>query len=152
MKNLILLIGSAVFFTACTPAPVKTTTNAKMGQSLPSLKELQQGVAIYFKNNSTQIVERDLVYVGEVAEILLSNPRAIVYITGHTDSIGSDAVNKRVSMQRANIVKTRLMTQYSVSSSQIIAEGVASAQPIADNSTAEGREKNRRVTLKLKLN
>ncbi len=152
MKKLILLVSSAVIFTACTQQPVKTVATGPVVKTLPYLKELQQGIAIYFKNNSTQITDQDLVYVGAAAEILLSNPRAILYVTGHTDSTGNAAVNKRVSMQRANTVKTRLITQYNVSPNQVIAEGAASAQPIADNSTAEGRAKNRRVTLALKLN
>ncbi len=152
MKKLILLVSSAVMFTACTQQPTKTAVNTSAVQTLPYLKELQQGVAIYFKNNSTQVTDQDLVFVGAAAEILLSNPRAVLHVTGHTDSTGNAAVNKRVSMQRANMVKTRLITQYNVSPNQIVTEGVASAQPIADNSTAEGRAKNRRVTLALKLN
>lgn len=152
MKKLILLVGSAVLFTACTQQPSKTATTTTMVQTLPYLKELQQGVAIYFKNNSTQVMDQDLAFVAAAAEILLSNPRAVLQVTGHTDSTGNAAVNKRVSMQRANMIKTRLITQYSVSPNQIVTEGVAAAQPIADNSTAEGRAKNRRVTLVVKLN
>lgn len=149
MKKVILILSSAFIFTACSQQPVKSVSTTAAVEVVPHLKELQQGVAIYFKNNSTQIADQDSIYLETAAEALLSNPRAVLRVEGHTDSTGNQAVNKRISLQRANTVKTRLITQYSVSPQQIIAEGLASAKPIADNSTAEGRAKNRRVTLML---
>lgn len=149
MKKLILLLSSVCVLAACTQQPVKSTTTSPATAEVPHLKALQQGVSIYFKNNSTEVSDQDVVYLSSAAELLLSNPRAVLKVSGHTDATGKPEVNKRVSLQRANSVKTRLITQYSVNPNQIVTEGLASSQPIADNSTAEGRAKNRRVTLVL---
>jgi len=72
-----------------------------------------------------------------------------VQITGHTDSQGSDAVNNPLSKERADAVRDYLVGQ-GVSATRISTVGRGEAQPIADNATAEGRAKNRRVEIFLR--
>ena len=72
-----------------------------------------------------------------------------VQITGHTDSQGSDAVNNPLSVERAASVRDYLVSQ-GVSATRISIEGKGEHQPVADNSTAEGRAKNRRVEIFLR--
>lgn len=67
---------------------------------------------------------------------------------GHTDSIGSDEYNQKLSMRRANAVKEYLITR-GVDASRIFTEGKGEMQPIGDNRTNEGRAKNRRVTIEV---
>ncbi len=72
----------------------------------------------------------------------------VVIAVGHTDSVGSDAYNKRLSLARAESVKTYLVSK-GVDAKRIRTEGMGKSQPIADNATAEGRAKNRRVEIEV---
>ena len=70
-----------------------------------------------------------------------------IAIYGHTDSTGSDAVNNPLSVNRAKAVQTYLLQQ-GVKTAQIrTCDGQGSTNPVADNSTAEGRQQNRRVEI-----
>lgn len=91
------------------------------------------------KGNFAPILDR-------FAEGLRSSPNAEVRIVGHTDSTGSDAINNPLSLNRANSTRDYLMHR-GVNGSRIFTEGRGSYQPIASNSTADGRTKNRRVEI-----
>jgi outer membrane protein OmpA-like peptidoglycan-associated protein len=69
-------------------------------------------------------------------------------IEGHTDSTGSVATNKELSMQRAMTVRTYLIA-HGVPASSIDVAGLGSSTPVADNTTADGRTRNRRVEIVL---
>jgi outer membrane protein OmpA-like peptidoglycan-associated protein len=69
-------------------------------------------------------------------------------VYGHTDNIGSNAVNMPLSEQRAEAVKTYLL-QKGLKEDRIEAKGFGATKPIADNSTQIGRSKNRRVEIVL---
>jgi adhesin transport system outer membrane protein len=68
----------------------------------------------------------------------------VVIATGHTDSVGSDAYNQRLSVARAEAVKAYLVSN-GVDVKRVRAVGKGESEPVADNATAEGRAKNRRV-------
>lgn len=70
-------------------------------------------------------------------------------VEGHTDSIGSDAYNQRLSRQRAEAVKKILVKELGLDEKSIEAIGYGESQPIATNATEVGRQRNRRVVLKL---
>jgi outer membrane protein OmpA-like peptidoglycan-associated protein len=78
------------------------------------------------------------------AQSLTQHPVTNVRIIGHTDSTGSDAVNNPLSMERATSARDYL-TARGVGSSRIAIDGRGEREPIADNSTPEGRAKNRRI-------
>ena len=65
---------------------------------------------------------------------------------GHTDSVGSDAYNQRLSLARAESVKAYLVSQ-GIPAARIKTEGKGESQPVADNASADGRAKNRRVEI-----
>jgi outer membrane protein OmpA-like peptidoglycan-associated protein len=69
-----------------------------------------------------------------------------IEVAGHTDSMGSDAYNMRLSRQRAEAVRNFLISR-GVAADRLTAKGYGEAQPVADNATEEGRFKNRRVEL-----
>jgi OOP family OmpA-OmpF porin len=72
----------------------------------------------------------------------------VIIAVGYTDSTGSAAANQRISSARAESVK-KFLTSKGVEASRIYTEGKGSAQPVADNKTAEGRAKNRRVEVEV---
>ena len=68
----------------------------------------------------------------------------VIIAVGHTDSVGSDAYNQKLSVRRAEAVKAYLISK-GIERNRIYTEGKGEKQPVADNRTAEGRAKNRRV-------
>lgn len=76
------------------------------------------------------------------------NPKTAVNVVGYTDSTGSHDLNMRLSQQRADSVASSLITQ-GVDASRIRTSGMGPANPIASNSTAEGKAQNRRVEITL---
>ena len=74
--------------------------------------------------------------------------KTLIEITGHTDSTGSDAHNQELSLERAQSVASYFKSQQVVSQ-RLVAEGFGERFPIASNETAEGRQQNRRVELRL---
>jgi OOP family OmpA-OmpF porin len=84
--------------------------------------------------------------VDVAVQTMKDEPSLKVSVEGHTDSIGSDAYNQKLSERRAQVVKDYMVSQ-GVSSSRITARGYGKTKPIADNKTAEGRAENRRVEI-----
>ena len=74
-----------------------------------------------------------------------------INVYGHTDNVGTEAANKKVSDQRANAV-AKYLTRKGIAKEHIVAEGLSYDFPVADNSTAEGRAQNRRVEIYISAN
>ena len=72
----------------------------------------------------------------------------VIIAVGHTDAIGSDAYNQKLSVKRAESVKAYLVSK-GIEPNRIYTEGKGKKQPVADNKTAEGRAKNRRVEIEV---
>ena len=67
-------------------------------------------------------------------------------ISGHTDNVGKDADNLKLSQERAEAVKAYLVKK-GIKASRIVAKGYGATRPVAENTTPEGRQKNRRTEL-----
>jgi len=72
----------------------------------------------------------------------------VVIAVGHTDSVGNNAYNQRLSVRRAEAVKAYLVSK-GIEANRVYTEGKGEGQPVADNSTREGRAKNRRVEVEV---
>lgn len=85
----------------------------------------------------------------EAVQILKEEGGVAVIVAGHTDSIGTEAYNLKLSERRANAVRDYLI-EHGIAASRITAEGLGESQPVASNDTADGRAQNRRVELHVK--
>ena len=72
----------------------------------------------------------------------------VIIAVGHTDSVGSDGYNQKLSVRRSEAVKAYLVTK-GIEKNRVYTEGKGEKQPVADNKTAEGRAKNRRVEIEV---
>ena len=72
----------------------------------------------------------------------------VIIAVGHTDSVGGDAYNQKLSVKRAEAVKAYLVSK-GIETNRVYTEGKGEAQPVADNKTKEGRAKNRRVEIEV---
>jgi outer membrane protein OmpA-like peptidoglycan-associated protein len=100
---------------------------------------------ILFATNKADLNATSKASLTQFAEVLKENRDMDIAIIGHTDNTGSDAVNNPLSKNRAQSVSKFLKSQ-GVASAQIkTIDGQGSTNPVADNSTAEGRKQNRRV-------
>ena len=72
----------------------------------------------------------------------------VIIAVGHTDSVGSDAYNQKLSVRRSEAVKAYMVSK-GIEKNRVYTEGKGEKQPVADNKTAEGRAKNRRVEIEV---
>jgi len=84
--------------------------------------------------------------VDEAVKVMKANPSLRVSVEGHTDSIGSDAYNQRLSERRAKAVRDYMVEQ-GIDTDRITTHGWGEAKPVATNKTEEGRAQNRRVEI-----
>ncbi len=104
---------------------------------------------IYFATGSSKLLPKSFASLKEVVQILKDNPTYKINIDGYTDNTGTAENNQVLSENRANSVKDYLVKN-GIDESKITATGHGEENPIADNKTAAGRAKNRRVEMKLR--
>ena len=110
------------------------------------IEKIAELARIEFDSGTTNINPESLVVLDELAIIMLAEPRLNITIAGHSDSVGDKATNLRLSTGRAEAVASYLI-ESGVDADSIATVGFGDSQPIADNSTAEGRAINRRIVL-----
>lgn len=139
-----------VLDTVPTPDP-KPIIEPKPKPKYYEIKESEKAIKetrAYFESNSSWISTTDKEKFNTLAKKMQSDAKYHAVIHGHTDNVGNPASNKKLAAKRALKVKEYLMAQgVAEDKLSIIAEGAGN--PIAENDTAEGREKNRRVEVLL---
>ena len=103
--------------------------------------------ALLFGSGQDQI-SGDPAVLATLADLLIVNPTWSMTITGHTDDVGPYSFNIELSLRRANNIRTRL-AELGVPAERIRVQGAGPEQPIADNSTEEGRSQNRRIEISI---
>ncbi|HEX5514475.1 MAG TPA: OmpA family protein [Gammaproteobacteria bacterium] len=103
---------------------------------------------ITFATNSSDVQPNFVNVINSVALVLKEYPKTVIEVAGHTDSTGSANYNQLLSERRADSVATILRRQ-GVNEQRLVISGYGPNHPIASNSTAQGREQNRRVELTL---
>jgi outer membrane protein OmpA-like peptidoglycan-associated protein len=102
--------------------------------------------AVHFDFNKADIRKDAVPILDEAAEMLKDEGSVGVIVVGHTDNIGSDAYNLKLSKRRADAV-AKYLTSHGVDAKRLKTEGAGESKPVATNDTADGRAQNRRVEL-----
>ena len=102
---------------------------------------------VYFDTAKYDVNAASQVLLDKLANVLREYPDTNVLVVGHTDSVGADAMNMTLSKNRAMSVTNYLTQNKGLSSGRFTTNWYGEEAPIADNATAEGRAKNRRVNL-----
>ncbi len=105
---------------------------------------------VYFESSSAKLQSISRVELDALVTYLTNTKQATILIEGHTDNTGSVAQNNLLSLQRAESIMQYLVSK-GVAGNRIQAKGLGSSMPIADNSTAAGRAKNRRTSFTITL-
>jgi outer membrane protein OmpA-like peptidoglycan-associated protein len=105
--------------------------------------------SILFEFDSDRMVGNYARVLEELAKFLRGGFKELI-VEGHTDSIGSDAYNLKLSQRRSNAIKRYLVQKYQFSPKSITPIGYGESRPIADNGNYQGRQLNRRVEFKLR--
>ena len=112
------------------------------GQSFTDAKIVTHG--INFDVDKATIKPESMGTLNMIVNVMKSNPGLKFEVDGHTDNTGTDAHNMILSQQRADAVKTQLITM-GIDASRLTSKGFGDSKPIADNSTFDGKANNRRV-------
>ena len=103
---------------------------------------------LHFATNKTRILSRSEQALNDLYMYLARNPQVRIKIIGHTDNVGKDEANQKLSDGRANAVMNELIER-GISADRLQAEGRGETQPIDTNDTEEGRQNNRRVEIEI---
>ena len=120
------------------PAPVPATVATKVTYAADAFFDFDKSVV---KPEGKAKLD-DL--IGKIKDINLE----VIIAVGHTDSVGSDTYNQKLSVRRSEAVKAYLVSK-GIEKNRVYTEGKGEKQPVADNKTAEGRAKNRRVEIEV---
>ena len=104
---------------------------------------------IHFRQTSTRIRESSLPLLDRLVEFAYDCRDSKIAVVGHTDSTGDESWNVQVSLARAQAVAD-YVTNRGISSERLLLEGAGSGQPLGDNNTVAGRERNRRIEFELR--
>lgn len=102
---------------------------------------------IYFDFNSDRIRKESDPVLKEIGEALARHPDWTITINGHTDNVGGDAYNLKLSQRRAEAVTRALVERHGIAAARLRSSGMGAGSPIEPNDTPEGRARNRRVEL-----
>ncbi len=102
---------------------------------------------IYFDTGDAIIRSASKPALDAIAQLLTKNRELSLYVVGHTDDIGSAISNVELSRQRATAVVKELVDAYKILPSRLEAQGVGAYAPASNNTSEEGRQRNRRVEL-----
>jgi len=130
------------------PAPMPAPTPAPAPAPVPTSEKVSFAAEALFDFNKSNVKPEGKAALDDLLNKLQGMNTEVMVTVGHTDSVGSDAYNQKLSMRRAEAVKAYIVSK-GVDASRVYTEGKGESQPVADNNTAAGRAKNRRVTVEV---
>jgi len=125
-----------------------TRPGARVDQNGCEIQEIIALPGLSFETNSDRLLPGAEQVVADAAATLRRHPDLIIEVAGHTDSDGDAEFNRGLSERRANTVRDYLIN-FGVPPTSLSATGFGEELPIADNATAEGKARNRRVELRI---
>jgi len=129
------------------PPPVKPAP-APAAKPKPVAEKVTLAADVLFDFDKSVLKQEGKNKLDDLATKVNAINLEVVIAIGHTDSIGSDAYNQKLSVRRAESVKAYLVSK-GVAPNRIYTEGKGEKQPVASNKTADGRQKNRRVEIEV---
>ena len=143
-------LASAVVAAPAAPAAVVAAQapSPAVQAATSRIDEVLKNKVVEFRSRSATLTSTGLATLAEISPVLKDNPKLKFEAQGHTDSTGTEPVNLALSQARAETVKAYLVRQ-GVAPNRISAKGYGSSQPVADNTTAAGRARNRRMAFKI---
>jgi len=127
------------------PAPAPTP---KPVAPVPTAQKVSFAADAFFDFDKSVLKPEGKAKLDDLSSKLGTINLEVIIAVGHTDSVGTDAYNQKLSERRANAVKAYLVSK-GVEANRVYTEGKGKKQPVADNKTAEGRAKNRRVEIEV---
>jgi len=127
---------------------IAKSTPVAAAKPVPGSKKVAYAADAFFDFDKSVLKPAGMASLDKLVVDMGSVDLEVVIATGHTDSIGSDAYNQKLSVRRAESVKAYLVKK-GVDSKKIFTEGKGEKQPVANNKTKEGRAKNRRVVIEV---
>ncbi|KAA2219951.1 OmpA family protein [Maribacter flavus] len=101
--------------------------------------------AILFNSGSDQLKPESMGVIRQIFQVLEQDSSINLKIVGHTDSDGAEDTNMKLSKNRAEAVKSALVSVYGVDAGRLSTDGKGESEPVGDNSTSDGKSQNRRV-------
>lgn len=129
------------------PAPTPTPTPVP-GAPVPTSEKVSYNADAFYDFDKATLKPEGKQALDELYSKLGGMNVEVVIAVGHTDSVGTDAYNDKLAIRRAESVKAYLLSK-GVEANRVYTEGKGEKQPVADNKTAEGRAKNRRVEIEV---
>jgi OOP family OmpA-OmpF porin len=133
---------------APTPAPAPAAAPVPAAAPAPSSEKVTFAADAFFDFDKSVLKPEGRAKLDDLVSKMSGINLEVIIAVGHTDSIGGDAYNQRLSVRRAEAVKSYLVGK-GVERNRVYTEGKGEKQPVADNKTAEGRAKNRRVEIEV---
>jgi OmpA-OmpF porin, OOP family len=138
---------------AAAPAPAPMATPAAPAPApaapvAPVSEKVTFAADAFFDFNKTALKPEGKAKLDDLVSKMGGINLEVIIAVGHTDSVGSDAYNQKLSVARSEAVKAYLLSK-GVEKNRVYTEGKGEKQPVADNKTSEGRAKNRRVEIEV---
>lgn len=127
----------------CPDTPANVTVDAEGCTAVAEVVRVELDVKFDF--DKAAVKEESYGDIRNLADFMKQYPQTTTTVEGHTDSVGTEAYNKKLSERRAKAVREVLVNQYGVEGNRVDSVGYGETRPIADNSTESGRAINRRV-------
>lgn len=133
---------------AATPAAKPAAAPASPVAAAPVASKVTYAADAFFDFNKSVLKPEGKAKLDDLVGKVKGINLEVIIAVGHTDSVGSDAYNQKLSIARSEAVKAYLVSQ-GIEKNRVYTEGKGEKQPVADNKTAEGRAKNRRVEIEV---
>jgi OOP family OmpA-OmpF porin len=130
------------------PAPVVEAAPVVKAAPVPTSEKVSFAAEALFDFDKSVVKPQGKAALDDLLAKLKGMNTEVMVTVGHTDSIGSDEYNQKLSQRRAEAVKAYIVSK-GIDTSRVYTEGKGETQPVADNTTSEGRAKNRRVTVEV---